>query len=91
MVPLALSIASLRNHSGWNFELNASGSALWGMRLRGLLVLLAALMSGVGGALQAAHYITGRWALLSSRPRAPWCSGSTVRESSSAQAPLAAQ
>lgn len=64
VLPLALSIASLRSHAGWNFELNAGVSALRGMRAPGLLVLLAVLMFGVGGVLQAAHYITGRWALL---------------------------
>ncbi|MCG2799415.1 MAG: hypothetical protein L6367_12870 [Cellulomonas sp.] len=64
VLPLGISIASLRDHNGWNFELNARVSALRGMRARGLLALLAALMFGVGGALQATHYIPGRWLLL---------------------------
>ncbi|MBU4215753.1 MAG: hypothetical protein KJ792_13985 [Actinobacteria bacterium] len=64
IVPLALSIGSLRNHSGWNVELNASVSALRGMRARGVLVLLTALMLGTGSVLKAAHVGAGRWVLL---------------------------
>lgn len=64
LLPPVLAIASLRSHNGWNVELNASASALRGVRVRGVLVLLGALMFGTGSVLQTAHGGVGRWALL---------------------------
>lgn len=64
LLPPMLSIASLRSHDGWNVELNASVSALRRMRVRGVLVLVGALMFGTGSVLQTAHVGVGRWALL---------------------------
>ncbi|WP_159808647.1 hypothetical protein [Cellulomonas citrea] len=64
LLPPVLAIASLRNHSGWNVELDAGVSSLIGVRVRGVLVLLGALMFGTGSVLQTAHIGVGRWALL---------------------------
>lgn len=64
LLPPMLAIASLRNHSGWNVELNAGVSSLRGVRVRGVLILLGALMFGTSSVLQTAHVGVGRWALL---------------------------
>ncbi|MGN8244133.1 hypothetical protein ACTHAM_001032 [Cellulomonas soli] len=60
-----LVLGSLRNHSGVNFELDASRGAIRGNRIRGTLVIisLAALSAGLhlekGGSLQALTSIPG--------------------------------
>lgn len=63
-VVILLAVASLRNWNGWAFELDASAATLRGHRIRGLMVLVAALMLGAGTTLQPGHASAARWALL---------------------------
>ena len=51
-VPILISVVSLLNHSGVNFEISGSRSAIRGNRVRGTLFLIGLLMFGVGSTLR---------------------------------------
>ncbi|NTW39646.1 MAG: hypothetical protein HGA44_07110 [Cellulomonadaceae bacterium] len=48
VLPLVLAVVSLRNHSGWNFEIDARPATVRGLRVRGTLVLSSVAMVAVG-------------------------------------------
>ncbi|GAA3809205.1 hypothetical protein [Cellulomonas soli] len=48
VLPLVAAVVSLRNHSGWNFEIDARPATVRGLRVRGMLVLSGVLMLALG-------------------------------------------
>lgn len=64
VVPIALAVFSLRNHSGWAFELDGGQESLRGIRVRGGAVLLGAVMIALGNALSAETLLPVQWLLL---------------------------
>lgn len=57
---LGLALISLRNHSGWNFEIDGTASAIRGNKVRAVLVLGALQLFASGVALRPASLDEGR-------------------------------